>query len=77
MKVKKQVLVKGTFVSIGERNGDTLIAVPEFRILPAELVLGENPLPAKERDNPEALWLTSCSWVASRKEGDKAGLELP
>lgn len=76
MKVKKTPKITGTFVSIGERSGATLVAVPQFDTLPRELVLGENPLPAKERDNPEALWLRSCSWVASRKEGKFTILKL-
>jgi hypothetical protein len=76
MKVKLAPKIKGTFVSIGERNGDTLCAVPLFTTLPSELQLGTNPLPEKERDNPEALWLTSCSWVASREAGEFTILKL-
>lgn len=76
MKVKKSVSIKGPFVSIGKRNGEILCAVPELDVLPPGLVLGENPLPPKERENPEALWIVSCSWVASRDAGKFTILRL-
>lgn len=83
MKVIRKVkgpVVRGPFVAIGQRQIgkalSTLCAVTELDGLPDELKLGLNDLPSKDRDDENAVWLSSCSWVSSRKVGKFTLLRL-
>lgn len=58
------------FVAMGDRGTSCL----EMHELPAPLVLGRQPILAKQRGGEDILWKASCSWIQSSRAVDDDGV---